>query len=109
MTADDLCLRMAALGNSTRLEIYRVLVRAGLQGLPVAGIQDRMGIPASTLSHHLRRLVEVGLVRQERSGTTLTCSADFAVMESTFALFAAECCSDELPSQGAKEGSTDCC
>ncbi|MFT5735144.1 MAG: DNA-binding transcriptional ArsR family regulator [Planctomycetota bacterium] len=109
MTADDLCLRMAALGNSTRLETYRVLVRAGRQGLPVAGVQERVGIPASTLSHHLRRLVEVGLVRQERTGTTLVCSADFAVMESTFALFAAECCADELPTHGVEKGSTDCC
>ncbi len=100
---------MAALGSPIRLEIYRVLVRAGRPGLPVSGIQERVGIPASTLSHHLRRLVEVDLVRQERLGTTLVCSADYAVMESTFALFAAECCADELEPHGAKERSTDCC
>ena len=90
MTVEDLCQRMAALGNQTRMEIYRVLVRAGSSGLPVSGVQERLGIPASTLSHHLRRLVDVGLARQERTGTTLVGSADYAVMESTFALFAAE-------------------
>ena len=95
MTVDELCQRMAALGNTTRMEIYRVLVRAGRPGLSVSKVQERVGVPASTLSHHLRRLVDVGLARQERAGTTLVCSADYAVMESTFALFAAECCADE--------------
>ena len=86
-----------------------MLVRAGRPGLPVAGIQERVGIPASTLSHHLRRLVDVGLVRQERSGTTLVCSADYAVMESTFALFAAECCADESETCRGDVRAGDCC
>lgn len=86
--------RLAALGNETRLAIYRSLVRAGQNGLPVAGVQERLQIPASTLSHHLRRLVEVGLVTQEREGTTLHCTADFQVMSDTFALFQRECCAD---------------
>ena len=100
--------RLAALGNETRLAIYRRLVRAGLSGLPVAGVQDSLQIPASTLSHHLRRLVEVGLVRQVRESTTLRCFADFAVMQSTFALFAQECCADEAPENGGQSGSSCC-
>ena len=101
----DLAQRMAALGNVTRLEIYRQLVRAGHAGLPVAGIQSRLDIPGSTLSHHLRRLIEVGLVAQERQATTLVCRADFAVMETTFALFAKECCVDET----TRTSSDPCC
>ncbi len=106
LPGQDLCSRMAALGNATRLDIYRILVRAGHPGLPVAAIQAQLGIPGSTLSHHLRRLVEVGLVRQERTGTTLQCHADFTVMEATFALFAKECCVDETTSSSKAD---PCC
>ncbi len=86
---------MAALGTQTRLEVYRLLVRAGQGGLPVTSIQKRLGVPASTLSHHLHKLIEVGLVQQERQGTTLLCRADYSVMEQTFYFFASECCVDD--------------
>lgn len=95
MELDNLAPRMAALGNSTRLAVYRILVRAGVEGLPVAAVQDRVGVPASTLSHHLRSLRDVGLVRQIRRGTTLLCHADFDVMRETFAWLERECCVDE--------------
>ena len=100
--------RLAALGNDTRLAIYRRLVRAGRHGLPVAGVQEALQIPASTLSHHLRRLVEVGLVVQVRESTTLRCFADFTVMEATFALFAKECCADDATDPCGPSG-THCC
>jgi DNA-binding transcriptional ArsR family regulator len=95
MSNEQLASRLAALGNITRLDIYRILVRAGRPGLPVSGIQSRLEIPASTLSHHLRNLCDVGLVTQVREGTSRICHADFAVMESSFALFVQECCVDE--------------
>ncbi len=109
MSKDNLASRLAALGNSTRLEIYRILVRAGRGGLPVAGIQTRLEIPASTLSHHLRNLCDVGLVTQERPGTKRICHADFAVLESTFALFVSECCADEQGTQPHNPDSPPCC
>ena len=87
--------RMAALGNETRLGIYRLLVRAGQGGLPVSEVSARLEIPASTISHHLHRLIRVGLVRQERQGTTLICRADYSVMQATFEVFARECCADD--------------
>src|SRR3546814_14714909 len=58
--------QLEALGNPTRLKIYRVLVRAGAEGLPVGRIQKKLAIPGSTLSHHCKRLIETGLVTQER-------------------------------------------
>jgi DNA-binding transcriptional ArsR family regulator len=51
-------------------------------------------IPRSTLSFHLRRLVEVGLVEQERRGTTLICHADPGVMDATLGFLLRECCRD---------------
>ena len=95
MTLEETAKRMAALGTQTRLEVYRLLVRAGENGLPVTSIQKRLGVPASTLSHHLHKLIEVGLVQQERQGTTLICRADYSVMEQTFDFFARECCADD--------------
>ncbi|MFT7485979.1 MAG: DNA-binding transcriptional ArsR family regulator [Candidatus Paceibacteria bacterium] len=109
MSTEDIAPRLAALGNSTRLEIYRVLVRAGRPGLAVAGIQTRVQIPASTLSHHLRNLCQVGLVQQVREGTSLICHADFAVLESTFALFVRECCADEQGAQNCQTTTPPCC
>ncbi|MDC3378795.1 metalloregulator ArsR/SmtB family transcription factor [Planctomycetota bacterium] len=109
MNTDEVASCLAALGNVTRLEIYRILVRAGRPGLPVAGVQAQLEIPGSTLSHHLRKLRDVGLVTQTREGTRLICHADFARMESTFSLFLKECCADE---QAARQRSTDdtaCC
>ncbi|MCA9000724.1 MAG: helix-turn-helix transcriptional regulator [Planctomycetes bacterium] len=108
MSMEQVADRLSALGNTSRLEIYRVLVRAGLSGLPVAAVQERLQIPASTLSHHLRKLVEVELVTQERDGTTLICRADFRVMEDTFALFEKECCVDEQGAQSCSPGDTCC-
>ncbi|MBS9477066.1 ArsR/SmtB family transcription factor [Ancylobacter radicis] len=86
--------QLEALGNPTRLQIYRTLVRAGPAGLPVGGLQERIGIAASTLSHHLKRLVETGLVTQERHATTLICRAHYPAMNALIGYLADECCAD---------------
>jgi DNA-binding transcriptional ArsR family regulator len=107
MNMNDISQRMAALGSATRLEIYRLLVRAGDGGMVVADIQRRLDIPASTLSHHLHRLLRVGLASQERRGVSLVCRADYAVMRETFDLFARECCLDAgacEPRRSGEEG-----
>lgn len=56
------------LGHTTRLDIYKTLVKAGRQGLPVGELQQHLAIPASTLSHHLSSLISVSLVRQKGRG-----------------------------------------
>jgi len=86
--------RLQALGNPSRLAIYRALVRAGQDGLSVGAIQDRTDMPASTLSHHLRSLIAAGLVHQRRRGTTLICRIDNEAMRSTLGDLMAECCVD---------------
>lgn len=80
------------LGNPTRLEVFRLLVRAGPEGLSVGEIQDHLGIPASTLSHHIGHLVNAGLVLQEREGRQLICKPDFALMDGLIDFLTAECC-----------------
>lgn len=87
--------RLEALGNPTRLAIYRLLVRAGDTGLSVGKIQQALDLAGSTLSHHLKSLLIVGLVRQDREGTTLICRANYPVMRALVEFLVAECCVDE--------------
>jgi ArsR family transcriptional regulator len=86
--------RLAALGHETRLAIYRTLVRAMPEGCPVGEIQTRLEIPNSTLSFHLKKLIDVGLVIQERRATTLICRADGEAMDQTIGFLGRECCAD---------------
>jgi DNA-binding transcriptional ArsR family regulator len=78
MKLDDASARLEALGNPTRLKIYRALVRAGDAGMPVGRLQDKLKIAPSTLSHHIKALVVVGLVTQVRESTTLVCHANYS-------------------------------
>jgi DNA-binding transcriptional ArsR family regulator len=87
--------RLEALGNETRLDIYRTLVRAGDGGLPVGAVQEKTGVARSTLSHHLHKLIAVELVTQERVGTTLLCRANYPVMHETLGFLEKECCADQ--------------
>ena len=84
----------AALGSEPRLEVIRALVRAGPEGLPVGALQERLGIAASTLSHHLRFLAAADLLSQERQGRSLICRARFANIEALAHFLHAECRAD---------------
>ena len=94
MNIETAASQLEALGNSTRLGIYRTLVRAGDNGLPVGKLQLKLDIPSSTLSHHLKKLIEVNLVSQERQATTLICRANYASMNGLIGYLADECCAD---------------
>ena len=94
MKIDDAATRLETLGNPTRLKIYRMLVRAGDPGLSVGKLQSRLSIPASTLSHHLKTLIIVGLVSQERDATTLICRANYSMMRGLVEFLVAECCTE---------------
>jgi DNA-binding transcriptional ArsR family regulator len=94
MDTETAAARLEALGSPQRLAIYRALVRAGPDGLPVGAIQTRLDIPASTLSHHLQRLEKVALITRERRRTSLICRPNFDVMHAVMGFLADECCAD---------------
>ncbi|HRD78000.1 MAG TPA: metalloregulator ArsR/SmtB family transcription factor [Hyphomicrobiaceae bacterium] len=94
MKIDDAAARLEALGNPTRLRIYRALVKAGDAGLSVGKLQTRLDVAASTLSHHLKTMLIVGLISQERQSTTLICRANYDVMRALLAFLAEECCAE---------------
>lgn len=84
---------LAALGHDARLSIFRLLVKAGDEGLKVGEIGAHLGIAPSTLAHHLSTLVDSGLVIQDRQGREVFNRVDFAAMHSVLAFLTSECCS----------------
>jgi len=91
---------LEALGNETRLAVFTLLVPAGRSGLAVGDIQERLAIPASTLSHHISRLIQVDLVAQERQGRKLICSANYRRMESVLSFLTRNCCAADGAAPG---------
>lgn len=95
MDTNDAATRLEALGNPTRLSLYRALVKAGHAGLSVGECQQRLQIAASTLSFHLKALIHAGLVTQERQSRTLICRANYDVMHALVGFLVDECCVEE--------------
>lgn len=83
---------LSALGHDARLQIFRVLVRAGHSGLTVSQIADHLGLPASTQAHHLKMLVEAGLVTQTRNGREVINTVDYDKMNAVIGFLSDECC-----------------
>lgn len=83
---------LAALGHEARLDIYRLLVKAGHEGMTVGQISDHLKLAASTLAHHLRMLVDAGLVLQEKNGREVVNTVKFSEMEHIIAFLTDQCC-----------------
>nr|WP_067285976.1 helix-turn-helix domain-containing protein [Marinobacterium profundum] len=92
MEHDAVAASLAELGNSHRLAVFRFLVKAGHQGASVGDIQKALGIPASTLSHHLARMAKVGLILQEKRSRTIICIPEYQHLESLISFLREECC-----------------
>jgi ArsR family transcriptional regulator, arsenate/arsenite/antimonite-responsive transcriptional repressor len=89
---EEMAGRMEALGNPVRLAIFRALIKAGTSGANVGTIQNVIDIPASTLTHHIQKLVKAGLVSQHRHSRELICRAEFEAMDATIDYLKDECC-----------------
>jgi ArsR family transcriptional regulator len=83
---------MAALGTETRLRIVRLLLSAHPVGLVAGEIGSELGIPASTLSHHLEKLKNEDLVNVRRESTFLRYTANVQALQDILAFLFAECC-----------------
>ena len=84
--------RFSALGSEPRLQIVRLLLSAHPAGMVVGEIQEELDIPASTLSHHLEKLKQVGLVHVRREGTFLWYSASTDALRELLGFLYEECC-----------------
>lgn len=83
---------LAALGQDTRLEVFRLLVRAGAEGLPAGEIASRLGTVQNTMSAHLKVLDHAGLVRAERDGRVVRYVADMTGFRDLLAYLMEDCC-----------------
>jgi DNA-binding transcriptional ArsR family regulator len=83
---------LASLAQETRLEIFRLLVQKGPEGLPAGAIGERLGLPSPTLSFHLSHLKHTGLVKSRRQSRSIIYSADFATMMGLMAYLTENCC-----------------
>ncbi len=81
-----------ALAQESRLDIFRLLVRAGPAGLPAGEIAERLALPASNLSFHLNQLVHAGLARRNRVGRSVIYAPDFEAMTALLGFLTEECC-----------------
>lgn len=84
---------LGAMGNEARLNILRLLMSAHPDGMVVGDIQTELGIPNSTLSHHLERLRHEELVTVRRDTRFLWYSANTEKLEELFTFLYSECCS----------------
>ncbi|PKF49808.1 ArsR/SmtB family transcription factor [Enterovibrio nigricans] len=95
MNIESVAKALKELGHPTRLTIFKRLVKAGHSGIAVGVVQDELGIPGSTLSHHLSSLMSAGLITQRREGRVLYCTPQYDKLEGVLAFLRDECCLDE--------------
>jgi DNA-binding transcriptional ArsR family regulator len=84
--------QLGALGHPVRLAILRFVVQAGAEGASAGSIQAHIELPASTLSHHLKRLVDSGVVQTRGEGTFHYYSADYGALRKLTAYLWEDCC-----------------
>lgn len=83
---------LAALAHESRLAVFRLLVEAGPEGLPAGRIGERLGIPPSSLSFHLKELSHAGLLRSRQQGRFVIYAADFDAMNGLIGFLTENCC-----------------
>lgn len=86
---------LAALAQESRLDIFRLLVQAGNEGLPAGQIAERLGLPSATLSFHLNHLKQAGLVTCRRESRSLIYAAAYKAMNGLLAYLTENCCRGE--------------
>ena len=92
--------QLSALGHPVRLKILRFVVQAGPDGSAAGDIQMHVDLPASTLSHHLKRLVDAGVLSTRSEGTFHYYAADYTALRALTNYVWEDCC---------KRGKSGCC
>lgn len=92
MELEDATAALAALGQPTRLAVFRLLVEAGPDGCTPGTIAERLSLPGATLSFHLKELSAAGLIEGEAHGRSISYRADFAAMKGLVAFLTHNCC-----------------
>lgn len=91
--------QLSALGHPVRLKVLRHVVQAGDEGASAGDIQEHVKLPASTLSHHLKRLVDAGLLATRGEGTFHFYAADYGALRALTDYVWEDCCKRGKPSK----------
>jgi len=97
MKTTDAIQSLAALAQATRLDIFRLLVQKGPDGLAATAIAEKLGLPNATLSFHIKGLTQAGLVSARQEGRFIYYAADYRAMNELVGFLTENCC-----------GGTDC-
>lgn len=108
MKIKDAIPAFAALAQDTRLNIFRLLVKAGPEGLPAGRIAEALELPAATLSFHLSQLRQAKLIHQERQSRSLLYSIRFDTVGDLLRFLMEDCCQGRASADPAETGSACC-
>lgn len=108
MEKSDVIAALGALAQETRLDMFRLLVQAGTDGMPAGHIGEKLGLPSATLSFHLNQLKQAGLVTFRREGRSLIYMAEYPAMNALLGYLTENCCQGDASGCGVGvcDGST---
>lgn len=92
----DVIAALGALAQESRLDVFRLLVQAGPEGLSAGHIAEKLGVPSATLSFHLNQLRHAGLVTYRRQGRSLIYVAEYDAMTDLLGYLTENCCRGEV-------------
>lgn len=92
MDSNEVLSAFSALSQQTRLDVFRILIKAGSEGLLAGEIGGKLNVRQNTMSANLAVLLNSGLVRNERQGRTIRYFADFDAMRGLLAFLMEDCC-----------------
>jgi DNA-binding transcriptional ArsR family regulator len=95
MESNDAVALLGALAQDSRLQVYRLLVQAGPEGMAATEIAERLGIPGNTLSFHLKTLSHADLVQSHRAGRFIYYSTNYEQMNALLEFLTDNCCSGQ--------------
>jgi ArsR family transcriptional regulator, arsenate/arsenite/antimonite-responsive transcriptional repressor len=105
---------LGALSQETRLDLFRLLVTVGPEGLPAGVIAERLGVLPSSLTFHLNQLVHAGLITQRRLSRQIIYSAEYGAMNDLLGYLTENCCGRDAscipacnPADAFKTGEAD--
>lgn len=102
---------LASLAQETRLEVFRLVIRSGDEGLAAGSIAEQLAVPASTLSFHLKELCNAGLLQDRRDGRSIYYSLKSDAMRELISFLVDDCCAGrpELCALTPAAGALKCC
>mgnify|MGYP001546413957 CR=1 FL=1 len=116
MDIQDAIIMFDALSQETRLGAFRLLVKAGEQGLPAGALSEQLNVPHNTMSFHLNHLSNAGIVASRKEGRSVIYAANYDVVRDLIGFMVKDCCSVEFASirEDKKKGCsiielTQCC